>query len=344
MTTQFKNIADAFPSGSFYVISDFQLRSEDPHADVLPAYSHRSYDSRSEPPRHYGHVDRINPAKGSLATTPVAERWYDIKYTETGDYGGHGLIGESNRRVLEQMIGESKIADDQWSIMHGSYGSCVLLLRGDVDDQDLIEAVCGLSEYPLLKEDDHSELETEKQNEAWDDDAGRGLFRKIGMEIDLDDDLIYAIEDLPEFLDALYSKLYEAEIYLSDFCTDEYGSIHVDVDRMFNAVRENFDNLSTLIGETIQGATEITHEITWRTGQLRLIDSVESGLDYKAASAREAGDYDVTGIRKLGELFSELASVCKARADAVDIRLGGKTGDAMQLESACEARIAALRS
>jgi len=48
---------------------------------------------------------------------------------------------------------------------HFSYGvACSLLCRSD----ELAETLAGLEDYPLIDEDDHSELEIEEQGEAWE--------------------------------------------------------------------------------------------------------------------------------------------------------------------------------
>lgn len=88
--------------------------------------------------------------------------WMDIPCTMHGDYCGY-LEYESNYRSI---LKEFPICKE----VYGDFGSGKLIIRISdfLENEDLQEVVKSLLEYPIYDENDSSELQMEKENEAWD--------------------------------------------------------------------------------------------------------------------------------------------------------------------------------
>jgi len=108
--------------------------------------------------------------------TCLAERWRDVSlgfcpsYCGYSDYGNTGLVGLSNYRVLTD---PASTPDPFGGVLETGYGWNG---RGVVLDvlrvpADVIETVEGLESYPLISEDDHSQLEWDAVMADWSNDS-----------------------------------------------------------------------------------------------------------------------------------------------------------------------------
>jgi hypothetical protein len=106
--------------------------------------------------------------------TCLAERWRGVSlgfvpsYCGYSDYSSTGLVGLSNYRVLTD---PASTPDPHSGILEVGYGwngrGVVLdLLRVP---SDVIESVESLEAYPLLSEDDYSQLECDGIAQLWDE-------------------------------------------------------------------------------------------------------------------------------------------------------------------------------
>jgi hypothetical protein len=106
--------------------------------------------------------------------TCLAEHWRGVSlgfvpsYCGYSDYSSTGLVGLSNYRVLTD---PGSTPDPFGGILEVGYGwngrGVVLdLLRAPAD---VLEAVESLESYPLLSEDDHSQLEWDGIGKLWDE-------------------------------------------------------------------------------------------------------------------------------------------------------------------------------
>ena len=99
-----------------------------------------------------------------------------IEYATGSDYSG-SLVEVSNARCLKK--------DFPWLVeLYGGHGTQGLAYLGKRENQSdaLIEAIDALTQYPLYSDDDHSQLEMERPDEAWSESYGgrRDWAREIG--------------------------------------------------------------------------------------------------------------------------------------------------------------------
>jgi hypothetical protein len=138
----------------------------------------------------------------------------EIEHTGAGDYSG-GTVEMSNYRVIKN----DPALQDKVAYGYSGYGYksvIVPIFEGQKTPEEISEIEERLNDYPLLDEDEHSQLEMELEGEAWND-YGRDEFIKDALVPFLDQ---YLDMDKDEMKDVLDEK------------PDE-------VWRVYHAVREN---------------------------------------------------------------------------------------------------------
>lgn len=116
---------------------------------------------------------------------------------------------------------------------------------------DILEALQSLESYPLLSEDDHSELELELQSEAWDDWASRDWSRAVSKTLQqyapADADQYWAEERLEDVSADKLAELFHACADQSNtYWQEEQGDQWIDLDRVAAAL--DIDDLRDLTG------------------------------------------------------------------------------------------------
>lgn len=126
------------------------------------------------------------------------EGWYQVEYATGSNYSG-GSLTESNYRVLCDMLDETHPEDSEpvvWARTSGGHGTYGVVVRyGDLDEE-IQDTLNALEDHPLISDDDHSELEMEQQDEAWERDGANDLSRELAKITDVDrDDLKNGLTD-----------------------------------------------------------------------------------------------------------------------------------------------------
>ncbi len=101
--------------------------------------------------------------------------------------GGDDTVAEANRRALASQYGEP--GDDAWGFSGGVTVSLTLALD-DVDQaRSVVETIEGLESYPLIDDEALSEVEHEREQEAWESDIRSDFCRSVRERtlVDLDE-------------------------------------------------------------------------------------------------------------------------------------------------------------
>ena len=140
--------------------------------------SHEWSGWQDEESYYFGSFCFSSPSPEWDNTIPVAM----IPYTDSGNYAGSGLVGQSNYRVIKDELAED-IEAGRIIEVYGSHGFKALYYRTDFPmPVTLANVLWRLDRYPLLSDDDHSELEMEVESEAWEDFGRKDFKRALEIE------------------------------------------------------------------------------------------------------------------------------------------------------------------
>lgn len=171
---------------------------------------------------------------------------YRFPVTAWGDYCG-STVERSNYRVLTEDYGEYVIE------VLGGYNSQYIAVPASLETRnpdvwnELVEMARGLDNYPLINEEDHSLLEMEIAEEAWD--AYMEWETKRDLESRLPDDMLDGVD--PASLREHYYRLTHEQNYGPECedATSAYFPFHESV----------CDELAELILRRVQSADEYHH-------------------------------------------------------------------------------------
>lgn len=138
------------------------------------------------------------------------KKWFLVDYATGSDYSGGDLLNKSNFRVLLQLckdaLSEPDTCQEPWFVeVVGGHSTFGIALHCERTPEDIYEKVEGLDSYPILDEDDYSQLQMDEESEAWSDwashDFKRALekkFRDIDFDQMSDEDLFELFHNAAE--------------------------------------------------------------------------------------------------------------------------------------------------
>lgn len=145
------------------------------------------------------------------------------EHAEGGDYGGSGSVGKANLRSLLALAEEHGLegGSDYWELSgaHGSYG---LALRLDLRSAPMLEALRALEDYPVVCDEELSEVELEEQGESWDGYARSGFVRELESREALD------LSDVEA--EAVFELFERARDLANVYWIHETGGAYIDVE------------------------------------------------------------------------------------------------------------------
>jgi len=145
---------------------------------------------------YYSHAKPVYPCPFSASYgdfhevgshTPInpATTFALVEYATGSDYSGT-LVEVSNHKALLELLGDLEDGIDYLDIS-GGHGTFALAIRVDRIAPDVLEALEGLEDYPLMSEDLHSQMELESQNAAWEDSIREEFRTALASHLDVED-------------------------------------------------------------------------------------------------------------------------------------------------------------
>jgi len=110
-----------------------------------------------------------------------------------GDYDNSCNVERSNVRVFMERFGSNKFVVK----MTGIYGYEAVAIRLDCDDEDIIDTLCALDEYPCMDDEDAGAIIIEMEQECWESYIKQDLKYAIEKKFsaygsDMDEDKLFS--------------------------------------------------------------------------------------------------------------------------------------------------------
>ena len=145
-----------------------------------------------------------------------------------GDYSGT-TYHRSNYDVFLENFGD---VEGVYSL-HGGYGTFAVAIRADLVNEEIHDAIAGLSDYPVLDEDALSMYEDELEQEAWENWARHDFVRGVEQELE--------IKDLGELLtdEQIYELFRELCQRSDEYFQADGPDIYIRIQTVVAAVEED---------------------------------------------------------------------------------------------------------
>lgn len=134
------------------------------------------------------------------------DAWYELPYTSSGDYAGHGALGRANSECFLEHAEECAICAETLVTVVGHYGYSAVYARGDNACAELARMMADLEAYPCLDEDAWAELQCEEEGEAWENWARYDLERALEARFEVE-------SDFPKLNDIVWDIMDRANLY-----------------------------------------------------------------------------------------------------------------------------------
>lgn len=174
--------------------------------------------------------------------------WFESQYCTGSDYSG-GSVTESNYRVLlaecERISEEQGLADEGkmfFQTFWGGHGTYAIALHIDKTPREVFDIMAALEDYPLISDDDHSELEFEQQVEAWERWGAQEYAQELEKRFEGDCDDVEP--------DKLYEHFEAAREAANVYWEDQSGAgQYIDMRRVAAAAEEPPEGFEPLADE-----------------------------------------------------------------------------------------------
>lgn len=162
--------------------------------------------------------------------TPEPTDFLTPELLSGSDYCSSGAVEVSNHRVFLEQFKDSPNMYD----VYGDYGTFAVAIRLDSITDEMVEVLNALEDYPVIDEEDLSEVEREAEEETWSN-CYRSDFERA---------LTKSFPDMEETIESMTtaqidSLFYEVQDRTNTYWTHESGNnAYIDVDRVVAGVTE----------------------------------------------------------------------------------------------------------
>ena len=155
--------------------------------------------------------------------------YYCHPYLCFGDYDNSCEVERSNHRVFMEMFGSDKDVLERFY----HYGAEYIYIRSTTENNEIIECLAALENYPVIDDQDVSLMNMEMFGESWENWIRSDFENMVLKHFDLCD-IEYEDSDLLEWFNQLTER---ANIY---FEVESGGNGYIDLDRIeFDQLPEN---------------------------------------------------------------------------------------------------------
>jgi hypothetical protein len=162
--------------------------------------------------------------------TPEPTDFYMPELMTGSDYCHSGSVEVSNHRVFLERYGKLPNVYD----VYGGYGTFAVVIRLDSITEEMQEDFKALADYPVLDEDDHSKVEMEAEDEAWEGCYCSDFVRDLSKRFPAHEDKIDAMSH-----DRLWELFHGLCERTNTYWENECGNTaYIDLDRVIAGATE----------------------------------------------------------------------------------------------------------
>jgi hypothetical protein len=158
-------------------------------------------------------------------------KYYVPSELSGSDYSG-GPVEAANFKVFLESH-KDQLGVSMWEL-YGDYGTYGIAVDYTLATDEMVEELNSLESYCILDEDAMSELEYERETEAWDDYLASDFKRALGKKFTSEEDELILDEMEDGTLYELFHKAMETTNTYYEHETG--GTVYVDLDRLVAGV------------------------------------------------------------------------------------------------------------
>ena len=171
--------------------------------------------------------DMYNWNKSNTEGIQPGECYFNSPLLSYGDYDNSCAVERSNVRLFLEEFKDHKDV----IVWHGGYGSTCILIDVLCEDEEIIEVLKSLENYPCINDEDVSMLEMEMEQEDWENWIKRDFLNAIEKHYKAD-----SSEITDEELSNLYYRLKEETN--TEYIVESGGNGYIDIDRLIKGLPE----------------------------------------------------------------------------------------------------------
>lgn len=156
-----------------------------------------------------------------------------IPYLAGGDYSNSCAVEYANYLEWQDLFADT--LSYNWWTVSGGYGSYGIAIRVGTENDEILEMIRSLQDYPAISDDRVCEVEMQWQDETYDQDIADDFIRAINTDlgIDLDLDIADNAQD-----DRVYDLFRECMDRANEYWeVEQHGCAWIDVDKLVHAIR-----------------------------------------------------------------------------------------------------------
>ena len=158
-----------------------------------------------------------------------ADNYYFSPLLSFGDYDNSCDVERSNVRTFEERFKEFKGID--WVKVTGAYSSESIAIKLLSTNEEIIDCLNALADYPVMDDEDVSEMFTEMENEAWNNWLERDFRSAVVKNYDADDTDMDSDELWDLFREVQGQTNTNGQI-------ESGGNYYIDIDRLIAGLPE----------------------------------------------------------------------------------------------------------
>lgn len=147
-----------------------------------------------------------------------------------GDYCNSGAVEYANYLEWQDMFADSHGVD--WWTMYGGLDSYGIAILVDTDNQEIINALASLKDYPVINDEAIYQVEREWEQEAWESYLAKDFLSAIDRDLDIDLDHDYTFDYESRALSDLFYALCERSGYYPEI--EAHESVYIPLDRLID--------------------------------------------------------------------------------------------------------------